>query len=398
MRMGTRDLWRTSKTRGAVIVVTILLGSSCLSTTAATSAAPKGIAAPAAARAAQTITSSRATSTTSTSMSTMGTNATYVAMGDSYSSGQGLAARASQYIAPSGSDGCHRATDAYPEIVAHELGQAEPASGWFVACSGTTAGALLRGQDGELPQTDALTPSTSEISLTTGGNNVGFASTAEACIKVRAQLGHLSVVSPYIKKLGNCASDEKRAADIVSGGAATSTLGEALTKTYATILSDAPNARLAVLTYPQLLTTTNIPSFCPLTRGVDVGSANVTLGFSKSDVVTIDRLESATNEVIMNVVDQLGAEPIYAGRIAVTNMTPLTLAHAQPCDLKTMNASYLNGIQLTPGHEISQFIACKREATVSCNGLVADDTLHPTAKGHRVMAEAVIATFGQSSW
>src|SRR5664280_1730729 len=46
---------------------------------------------------------------------------TYVALGDSYSSGEGLQELSTQYISPSGSDGCDRSKSAYPALVAQSL-------------------------------------------------------------------------------------------------------------------------------------------------------------------------------------------------------------------------------------------------------------------------------------
>jgi hypothetical protein len=45
----------------------------------------------------------------------------YVALGDSYASGEGLQSNATTYISPSNNDGCHRSVTAYPVLVAASL-------------------------------------------------------------------------------------------------------------------------------------------------------------------------------------------------------------------------------------------------------------------------------------
>jgi hypothetical protein len=47
----------------------------------------------------------------------------YAALGDSYSSGEGLETQAPNYISPSNTDSCHRSLNAYPALAAHMLGQ-----------------------------------------------------------------------------------------------------------------------------------------------------------------------------------------------------------------------------------------------------------------------------------
>lgn len=91
----------------------------------------------------------------------------YVALGDSYSAGLG----AGSYTGSSGS--CDRSTKAYSELWA--AGHA-PASFTFVACSGATTGSVISGQ------LSALSAATTLVSITVGGNDVGFASVMETCV------------------------------------------------------------------------------------------------------------------------------------------------------------------------------------------------------------------------
>jgi lysophospholipase L1-like esterase len=89
----------------------------------------------------------------------------YVALGDSYASGVGTRS----YDASSGS--CYRSPYAYPVVDATRVG----ASLTFVACSGATTRSVLSGQLG------SLAPGTDHVSVTVGGNDVGFVPVITAC-------------------------------------------------------------------------------------------------------------------------------------------------------------------------------------------------------------------------
>jgi len=150
----------------------------------------------------------------------------YVALGDSYSSGEGLAAQATGYISNlgynTGNDGCHRASDAYPELVKKSFGNSL-GSFTFVACSGAYSGAtasavaafdqggsMVSGRDKKAPQlsTKYLAPSVNDISLTIGGNDAGFAKVAISCASIMLKTGPIQEVTGIPPSLtgGSCAS------------------------------------------------------------------------------------------------------------------------------------------------------------------------------------------------
>src|SRR5215467_4973953 len=91
----------------------------------------------------------------------------YVALGDSYSSGVG----AGSYISSSGS--CDRSTKAYSQLWANANA---PASYTSVACSGAKTSDVINGQ------VSALSSTTTLVSITIGGNDVGFSSIIETCV------------------------------------------------------------------------------------------------------------------------------------------------------------------------------------------------------------------------
>src|SRR5262245_24578488 len=83
----------------------------------------------------------------------------YVALGDSYSAGVG----AGSYESDSGS--CRRSDNAYPKLWANNR---SPVSFKFVACSGARTDNVLNSQ------LSALTPDTTLVTITVGGNDAGF--------------------------------------------------------------------------------------------------------------------------------------------------------------------------------------------------------------------------------
>ena len=136
----------------------------------------------------------------------------YVALGDSYSSGVG---------AGSTSGSCDQSPNAYPKLWATAN---SPASFTFAACSGATTSDVISSQ------LSSLSASTTLVSITIGGNDVGFSSIMETCV------------------LDSTSSCE----NAVSAGEkyATNTLPGLLDTTLADIRSHAPNAKIVVLDYP----------------------------------------------------------------------------------------------------------------------------------------------------
>ena len=89
---------------------------------------------------------------------------TYAALGDSYAAGVGGGAKRSE---------CWRTSGGYPVLVARALGQDLA----YRACLGATVA------DVERDQLAALGPDTTHVSLTVGGNDVGFVPVLVECAK-----------------------------------------------------------------------------------------------------------------------------------------------------------------------------------------------------------------------
>ena len=140
----------------------------------------------------------------------------YVALGDSYASGVG----SGSYISASGN--CLRSTLAYSALwaAAHS-----PASYTSVACSGAKT------TDVNANQLSALSSSTTLVSITIGGNDVGFATVMEDCV---------------LYSTSTCVNDVNAAEQT-----AQTSLPGWLDTTYNGIRAHAPNARVVVVDYPR---------------------------------------------------------------------------------------------------------------------------------------------------
>ena len=140
----------------------------------------------------------------------------YVALGDSYSSGVG----AGSYTSASGS--CDRSTNAYSALWnnAHH-----PSSYVSVACSGAKT------TDVNANQLSALSSATGLVSITIGGNDVGFSNIMQTCV-----LGHRQRL-----RRPRSTPPRPRPGPQLPG---------LLNTTYNNIRSHAPNAQVVVLDYP----------------------------------------------------------------------------------------------------------------------------------------------------
>ncbi|RZB20494.1 SGNH/GDSL hydrolase family protein [Streptomyces sp. F001] len=140
----------------------------------------------------------------------------YVALGDSYSSGVG----AGSYISSSGD--CKRSTKAYPYLWAAAN---SPSSFAFTACSGARTDEVLAGQ------LAPLNASTGVVSISVGGNDAGFADVMTTCVlqSDSACISRINTARAYVD----------------------TTLPGKLDTVYSAIRGKAPAAQVVVLGYPR---------------------------------------------------------------------------------------------------------------------------------------------------
>ena len=161
------------------------------------------------------------------------TTVNYVALGDSYSSGVGTGDT---------SGSCDQSPEAYGPLWA----ASNATSFTFAACSGATTPQVISSQ------LSSLSSSTTLVSVTTGGNDVGFSNIMETCI------------------LDSTSTCESAVASAESY--AENTLPGSLNTLLSDIHSKAPNAKIIVLDYPVFYDT----------------SVSICIGLSGADHTAID--------------------------------------------------------------------------------------------------------------
>jgi lysophospholipase L1-like esterase len=203
----------------------------------------------------------------------------YVAMGDSYSSGVGTGS----YTLDSA---CKRSVYAYPYLFSqkHTMGSFN-----FVACSGAKTSDLIAKQ---LP---FLNATTNLVTMTIGGNDIGFASLIQQCT------------------LSDCT-----AALVNTTANLNSTLAPALDTAFADVKQAAPNATVIVLGYPRVFST----STC-------FGTLGITSTEEKDANALADALES--------VISYYAGKYSFTYRSAISSWTGHAVCSSSP---------WLNGLNL----------------------------------------------------
>jgi len=176
----------------------------------------------------------------------------YVVLGDSYSSGVG---------AGDESGSCDLSPNAYGPLWA----SANSAAAFtFDACSGATTSTVISSQ------LSSLSTSTTLVSITIGGNDVGFSSIMETCI---------------LESTSSCESAVSQ-----SESYANNTLPGNLSTLFADIKSDAPNAKVVVLDYPDFYDT----------------SVSLCIGLSSADHQALDNGINDLDGVIKTAASNAG--------------------------------------------------------------------------------------------
>jgi lysophospholipase L1-like esterase len=269
----------------------------------------------------------------------------YVAMGDSYASGEG----SFSYLpgTHSTNDECHRATGGYAEQLAAQLGMSLD----FAACSGATIPdftAINTEGNGEQPQLNHLSKQTQLVTLSVGGNDVGFVPLITDCL-------HSGDPHPYGSSgcKARDASAVKQVLGFLAGGvpsgcynlpghlypSGTATVCgpvESLTALYEQIGSLAPSARILVVGYPHL--------FGAFTgEECNVGTALGVERFyvSHSDAQGLNTDADALNKVISDSVSTAANDGI---NISFVDPTGTFSGHGL-CDTGT---SWINGLLFKP--------------------------------------------------
>jgi lysophospholipase L1-like esterase len=203
----------------------------------------------------------------------------YVALGDSFSSGVGTGS----YTL---SSSCRRGVYAYPWLVAQ---QRPDTSLTFVACSGATTSSLMAAQIG------SVTADTAIVTVTIGGNDIGFADLIVQCT------------------LADCSAQLDR-----TRGSLGTVLAPRLDTVYSAIRSRALGSSVVVLGYPRIFST---------------ASCFGTLGISST--------ERAKANLLSDALDQLSSQRAAAAGVTYKSAIVPFTGHAV-CS----SSAWLNGLNL----------------------------------------------------
>jgi lysophospholipase L1-like esterase len=200
----------------------------------------------------------------------------YVALGDSYSSGPLIPLQRTDPL------GCYRSDHNYPSLLAAAL---RVRSFTDVSCSGATTVDMTNPQalsvpgEQNAPQFDALTKDTTLVTITIGGNDIGFVQVATTC-------AHLAATDPF---------GAPCQAHYTAGGTdqVRARIAAAASKVAAVVRgihTRSPRAKVIVLGYLRILP----PS----------GTCSPIVPFAKGDMAYLDGIEQDLNEMIATQADE----------------------------------------------------------------------------------------------
>jgi len=214
--------------------------------------------------------------------------ATYAALGDSYSSGEG--APNPGYLAGTDMDGnfCHRSTAAYPNPV-HDATSAVYPNFVFRACSGVKIRDFFQANKvyvNEPPQLSWLDDDTELVTLSIGGNDVGFAEVMKYCATRR--LDDPSCQAKFGKAV------DRDLAEIASTNPKDK---NTLLSLYRAIRLAAPHARVLVLGYPRLF---------PLSPPARCETGVPARFFEQFDMVWLNGVATSLDQAVREIAESVG--------------------------------------------------------------------------------------------
>ena len=291
----------------------------------------------------------------------------YVALGDSFAAGYGLSPATKKPV-----PGCHQSSENYPHRIARALGLTLT----DVTCSGAvTANVIAKPQktdSGTAPvQLDALGPDTRVVTLSIGGNDLGFFTTATSCIALTTSGPILTTSKPNCKssyvKQGVDTLAERIPGAVVQGKGATPS---GLVKTFAAIRAAAPKAEVFVIGYPAITPDAeHTPAGGCFRSGLGgtLRSLRIDNGFpfTRGDSLYLNAIEKKLDRATREQTEAAGFQ-----YISVLADTEAHSACASP------EASYVQGLSLRTNEDFSFTIL--------------PGALHPNAKGAAYLANAAI--------
>jgi lysophospholipase L1-like esterase len=275
----------------------------------------------------------------------------YVALGDSYSAGFGLEpfSATSPFTATPATDlnGCYQAEANYPHLTAASLGfelHDETCSGAVTANLTTTPQLTMTGQTAPSVQAAALSASTDIVTISIGGNDLGFATVARNCIRIDVSLAPVALLD-LTPAVASCeayytADTGTWTGQVNIDDLLADTVVPALDATFDAIATAAPNAKVFVVGYPKIAPSdASIAGGCftqPLPPDTD------TVPFGPSDLVWLSDVEASLDAAIATAAGERGANWMYVSNWAGSAdhtlcdpepwITAITLRYPNPSD------------------------------------------------------------------
>ncbi len=270
----------------------------------------------------------------------------YVAMGDSYSSGEGNSPYET-LTDMKGLNECHRSlAHSYSHVISQDT-ELDLEGMEFVACSGATTDSLLNGGSAETAQTNALSISTNVVTLTIGGNDLGFKEVLEECANTPSDTGWGCSSSTGLN--GNL---EDRI-EALNGTALTTVNGPdggeiySILEVIEAINIEAPNASIYIAGYPRLFGS-SLGYFEPDQEAPGGGycKAGVGVNFSYQDAQWMNEWADSINQVISEAVTVAQNEQIDVTFVTANGFNGYGL-----CDTNTpfLHDVMLDSISIPPG-------------------------------------------------
>ena len=298
----------------------------------------------------------------------------YVALGDSFAAGLGLPDETGKPVS-----GCAQSAKNYPHLVARALRLTLT----DVTCTGAeTVNVISNPQktgNGTAPvQRDSLSAATRVVTITIGGNDLGFFTTTASCVALSANGPLLASAEENCRqkyvKAGMDTLAERIAGPVISGRAATAKdptpVARGLTATFAAITAAAPNARVFVVGYPAIMPpqaeTPQGGCFRAQIEGASLDSLRIENGFPFTDVDV---------QYLYSIEEALDAAMERAATQAGFTYIPVLPGSSAHSGCAVPKQSYINGISL--------------RATKKFSVALSGGALHPNAAGSAFMAKLV---------
>lgn len=337
----------------------------------------------------------------------------YVALGDSYSAGFGLTpfSATSPFAAtpPTDPNGCYQADANYPHLVASQFGLViddQTCSGAISANLGYPTGTTIpapptvntlptlpttatiqttmTGQTALQLQTAALSASTDIVTVAIGGNDLGFADIAEACIRLSNSAGSFATGLQFLASIDveNCQDyfdDETTYPDAYLKGRFDTYVVPRIEAVMQEIKTLAPNAQVFVVGYPQIAPSDATMADACFTSPLPPGTN--TVPFSGTDLLFINEIEGLIDSALQAAATSHGFHFVSSAASTAGH----TLCSSDPW-IAGLTVAYPSGSPATCpanyqplGHDGNVYVCVELGA------------LHPNASGVANLASVVAA-------